>query len=172
MARRDREVYGFTSRRIGCLYVVFLAVTQANRFPASTSLITALRLKSRIVMKLSLLPGPSIPTLNVLLSNCLVSLRNIERDQAIPTIPIALQSSSHSRHTSHSLREVNTADSHELWGEIVVSLWRASMTSGCTGKAWDKLTQRMLVWNVLVDGDDHTAEWARREVVCNTTQTM
>lgn len=172
MARRNREVYDFTSRRIGCLYVVFLAVTQANRVLVSTSMITTLRLKSRIVMKLSLLPGPSIPTLNVLLSNFLVSLRNIEKGQAIPTTPIALQSSSHSQHTSYSLREVNTADSHELWGEIVVSLWRASMTSGCTGKAWDELTQRILVWNVFVDGDDPTAEWARREVVCNTTQTM
>ena len=123
-------------------------------------------------MKLSLLPGPSIPTLNVLLSNCLVGLRNMEKDLTIPTIPIALRSSSHSRHTSYSLREVNTADSHELWGEVVVTLWRASMTSGNTGKAWDELTQRILVWNVLVDGEDHTAEWARREVVWNTTQTM
>jgi nucleolar pre-ribosomal-associated protein 1 len=150
-----------------------LGCDQANRFLASsTSLVTTLRLKSRIVMKLNLLPGPSIPTLDVLLSNCLVSLRNTEKDLTIPTIPIALRSSSHSRHTSHSLREVNTADSHELWGEVLVTLWRASMTSGSTGKAWDELTQRILVWNVLVDGEDHTAEWARREVVWNTTQTM
>jgi len=120
-------------------------------------------------MKLSLLPGRSIPTLNVLLSNCLVGLRNMEKDLTIPTIPIALRSSSHSRHISYSLREVNTADSHELWGEVVVTLWRASMTSGSTGNAWDELTQRILVWNVLVDGEDHTAEWARREVVWNTT---
>src|SRR6266567_5566506 len=160
MACRNWEVYDSTSRRIGCLYVVSLAVTQANRFLGSTSLITTLRLKSRIIMKISLLPGPSIPTLNVLLSNCLVGLRNMEKDLTIPTIPIALRSSSHSRHTSYSLREVYTADSHELWGEVVVTLWRASMTSGSTGKAWDELTQRIRVWNVLVDGEDHTAEWA------------
>jgi nucleolar pre-ribosomal-associated protein 1 len=172
MARRNWEVFGFTSRRIGCLFVVSLAVTQTNRFLASTSLITTLRLKSRIVMKLSLLPGSSISTLNVLLSDCLVSLRNMEKDLTIPTIPIALQSFSHWRHTSYSLREVNITGSHELWGEVVVTLWRASMTSGSTGKAWDELTQRILVWNVLVDSEDHMAEWARREVVWNTTQTM
>ncbi|KAN0120572.1 hypothetical protein V8E52_004399 [Russula decolorans] len=58
------------------------------------------------------------------------------------------------------LCEVNTADSHELWGEVVVTLWRASMTSGTTGKAWDELIQRILVWGILVDSKDHTAEWA------------
>ena len=147
-------------------------MTLANRFLASTSLATTLRLKSRIVMKLSLLPGRSVPTLNVLLSNCLVGLRNMEKDLTIPTIPVALRSSSHSRHTSCSLREVNTADSHELWGDVVVTLWRASMASGSRmGNAWDELTQRILIWNVLVDGEDHTAEWARREVVWNTTRT-
>ncbi len=63
-------------------------------------------------------------------------------------------------------------NSHELWGEIVVNLWRTSMTSRSTGKAWDELTPRILVWNVLIDGEDHVAEWARREVVWNTTQTI
>ena len=120
-------------------------------------------------MKLGLLPGPTIPTFCVLLSQCLVGLRNLEKDLIIPTIPVALRSSSQSRHTSYSLREVNTTDSNELWGEIVVSLWRASMTPGSTGKAWDELTPRILVWNLLADGEDHTAEWARREVVWNTT---
>jgi nucleolar pre-ribosomal-associated protein 1 len=148
-----------------------MTLLQGESGASSTSLITTLRLKSRIVMKLSLLPGRSVPTLNVLLSNCLVGLRNMEKDLTIPTTPVALRSSSHSRYTSYSLREVNTADSHELWGEVVVSLWRASMTSGATGKAWDELIQRILVWGVLVDGEDHTAEWARREVVWNTTQT-
>lgn len=123
-------------------------------------------------MKLSLLPGPSVPTLNVLLSNCLVGLRNMEKDLTIPIIPIALQSFSHSRHTSYNLREASIAGPHELWGEVVVTLWRASMTSGTTGMAWDELTQRLLVWNVLVDGKDHLAEWARREVVWNMIQTM
>lgn len=169
MARGHWEVYDITPRRIGCFFVVFLVVTQANRFLASTSLITTLRLKSRIVMKLSLLPGPTITTLNVLLSNCLVGLRNVEKDLTIPTIPIALRSSSHSRHTSYSLREVNTADVHGLWGEVVITLWRASMTSESTAKAWNELTQRILFWNVLVDGEDHTAEWARREMVRNLT---
>ena len=42
----------------GAYMLVSLAVAQTNRFLASTSLITTLRLKSRIVMKLSLLPGP------------------------------------------------------------------------------------------------------------------
>jgi len=44
------------------------------------------------------------------------------------------------------------------------------MTSGSSGKAWDELTPRILVWNVLVDGEDQVAEWARKEVVQNTTR--
>ena len=148
-------------------------MTQTKRLlAASVSLIAMLRLKSRIVMKLSLLPGPTIPILNVLLSNCLVGLRNMEKDLIIPAISITRQSSSQSWHTSYGLREGNTMNSHELWGEIVVNLWRTSMTSRSTGKAWDELTPRILVWNVLIDGEDHVAEWARREVVWNTTQTI
>ena len=153
-------------------YVVSLAAAQTNLLLASTSLISSLPLKARIVMKLGLLPGPTIPTFNVLLSHCLVGLRNLEKDLIIPTIPAALQSPSQSRHTSCSLRELDTTDSHELWGEVVVSLWRASMTSGSAGKAWDELTPRILVWNLLVDGEDQTTEWARREVVWNMTQTV
>jgi nucleolar pre-ribosomal-associated protein 1 len=151
---------------------VFLAVTQTNCLLASTSLIATLRLKSRIIMKLGLLPGPTIPTINVLLSHCLVGLHSLEKDLIIPTIPVALRSSAQSRHSSYSLREANTTDSHELWGEVVVNLWRASMTCGTTGKAWDELTPRILVWNLLVDGEDYTAEWARKEVVWNTTQAV
>ena len=154
-------------------YVASLAATQTNFLIASTSLISLLRLKSRIVMKLGLLPGPTISTFNVLLSHCLVGLRNLEKDLTIPTIPAALKSSSQSRHTSCSLREMDTTDSHELWGEVVVNLWRALMTSGSAGNdAWDELTPRLLVWNLLVDGEDQTAEWARREVVWNMTQTV
>ena len=151
-------------------YVVSLAVTQTNLLLGSTSLTVTLRLKSRIVMKLGLLPGPAIPTFSVLLSHCLVGLRNLEKDMTIPTTPIALRTSSLSRHTSCSQRDVDTTDSHDLWGEVVVNLWRASMTSGNVGKAWDELTPRILVWNLLVDGEDQTAEWARREVVWNTTR--
>ena|SRR5258707_443097 len=173
MARGNWKVYGSASRQYGCLHVVFLVVTQTNRLlAASTSLITTLRLKSRIVMKLGLLSGPTIPTLRILLSHCLVGLRNMEKELIIPTIPVVLRSSSQSRHTSYSLREVTTTDSHELWGEVIVNLWRASMTSRSAGKAWDELTPRILVWNLLVDGEDHTTEWARREVVWNMTQTM
>lgn len=152
------------------LIFVSIPVTQTNRLLAST--ISTLRLKSRVIMKLGLLPGPSIPIFDVLLSHCLVGLRNLEKDLIIPTIPVTLRSSSQPRHTSYSSREVNTTDSHELWGEVVVSLWRASMTSRSAGRAWDELTPRILVWNQLVDGEDHTAEWARREVVRNTTRVV
>jgi nucleolar pre-ribosomal-associated protein 1 len=155
-------------------YFVSLAVTQTNRLAVSTSLIVTLRLKSRLIMKLGLLPGPTVPTFEVLLSNCLIVLRNMEKDLVIPAIPVALRSSSLSRHTSHSLREreADTTDSRKVWGDVVISLWRASMASGNTDKAWDELTPRVLVWNLLIDGEDHTAEWARREVVWNMTQTM
>jgi nucleolar pre-ribosomal-associated protein 1 len=135
-----------------------------------------LRLKSRIVMKLSLLPGPAVPTLNSLLSHCLVGLRHLEKDLILPVLPITPEmSSSLPRHTSSSVREGHTSDSHldvEVWGEVVVSLWRASMASGSARRVWDELTPRILVWNLLIDGGDQVAEWARKEVVWNMTQTM
>ena len=59
---------------------------------------------------------------------------------------------------------------HDLWGEAVVNLWRASMASGGSSRGvWDELTPRILIWNMLVDGEDQSAEWARREVVRNVT---
>ena len=135
-----------------------------------------LRVKSRIVMKLSLLPGPAVPALNSLLSHCLVGLRHLEKDLILPVLPLTLEiSSSLPRHTSYSIREGHMRDSHldvEVWGEVVVSLWRASMTSGNARRVWDELTPRILVWNLLIDGEDQVAEWARKEVVWNMTQSM
>ena len=58
-------------------------------------------------------------------------------------------------------------EAHDLWGEVVVGLWRASMASGGSQGAWDELTPRILIWNMFVDGEDQSAEWARREVVRN-----
>jgi len=128
---------------------------------------SALRLKSRIIMKLGLLPGPAVPTFSDLLSHCLASLRRLEKDVVLPAFPVALRTSSQPRHTSYTLREGSTMGPHELWGEVVVGLWRASMTSGSSGEAWDELTPRILVWNAMVGGEDHVAEWARCEAVFN-----
>jgi nucleolar pre-ribosomal-associated protein 1 len=127
-----------------------------------------LRLKSRIIMKLGLLTGPAVP--NVLFSQCLVCLRRLEKDLTLPTVPIIPGPSSQPRHTSYTHRDLHTPDSHIVWGEVVVSLWRASMTLENSGNAWDELTPRILLWNLLVDGEDQVAEWARKEVVRNTTR--
>ncbi|KAI9466647.1 ribosome 60S biogenesis N-terminal-domain-containing protein [Lactarius psammicola] len=137
---------------------------------ASPSFLAALHLKSRIVVKLSLLPGPTIPAFDVLLFQCLVGLRHLEKNLVLPEFSVSIQSPSpRRRHTSYSSREESTPEAHDLWGEVVVSLWRASMTSGGSQGAWDELTPRVLVWSTLVDGQDQSAEWARREVVRNMT---
>ena len=120
-------------------------------------------------MKLGLLAGPAVP--NTLISQCLVCLRHFERGLILPTIPITPETPSQPRHTSYSHRDVRIPDSPIVWGEVVVSLWRASMTSGSSGRAWDELTPRILIWNLLVDGEDQVAKWARNEVVRNTTRT-
>jgi nucleolar pre-ribosomal-associated protein 1 len=179
MARSHREVYDFGARRYG---------GYSNRLPfeprisliffwlASPSLSAILRLKSRVVMKLSLLPGPTVPALDALLSHCLVGLCCLEKDLILPAVPIPPGTSSFlPRHTSYSVREGHSTDFRvevEVWGEVVVSLWRASMTSRSSRRAWDKLTPRILVWNSLMDGEDQVAEWARKEVVWNTTRTV
>ncbi|KAI0254170.1 ribosome 60S biogenesis N-terminal-domain-containing protein [Lactifluus subvellereus] len=124
----------------------------------AASFLPTLQLKSRIVLKLSLLPGSTVPTLDVLLSHCLASLHHLERDIVLPTFPL-----------SPRLSSLASESYAVLWGEVVVNLWRASMTSGRSREAWDELTPRMLIWNQLVDGDDRVSEWARREVVRNVT---
>lgn len=124
---------------------------------------------SRIVVKLSLLPGPDIPAFDVLLSQCLVGLRHLEKNLVLPEFSLSVQSPPWRRHTSYSFREESTPEAYDLWGEAVVCLWRASITSGGSQGAWDELTPRILIWNMLVDGEDQSAEWARREVVRNVT---
>jgi nucleolar pre-ribosomal-associated protein 1 len=137
---------------------------------STASFLQILQLKSRIILKLSLLSSPTIPNLNVLLSQCLISLHHLEKDVVLPTFPFSPRLSFQSRHTSYSSREGSTSESHALlWGEIVVNLWRASMTSRSSREAWDELTPRVLVWNQLIGGDDQVGEWARREVVRNVT---
>lgn len=72
----------------------------------------------------------------------------------------------------------NDEVSEHTWGQIVESLWRASMASdGLAGaKPWDALTSRMLVWNGLKRRSDagrladDPCEWARREVLKNLSQ--
>ncbi|KAH9180077.1 ribosome 60S biogenesis N-terminal-domain-containing protein [Lactarius sanguifluus] len=140
-----------------------------RRPPASPSFLASLQLKSRIVVKLSLLPGPTIPAFDVLLSQCLAGLRYLEKKLVLPEFEFSVQSPPMRRHTSYSSREESTPEAHDLWGEAVVSLWRASMTSGGSQEAWDELTPRVLIWSMLVDGEDQSAEWAREEVVRNLT---
>jgi nucleolar pre-ribosomal-associated protein 1 len=171
MARSHREVYDIASRGHRCLYRLPLLRLGLSADLALASFLPGLQLKSRIVLKLSLLPGPTVPTLDVLLSQCLVSLRHMEKDIALPTLPLWPRlSSSQSRHTSYSSREGSSGENHALlWGEVVVNLWRASMTSESSREGWDELTPRILVWNELVAGEDLVAEWAQREVVPNAT---
>ena len=141
----------------------------ANWSPASPSFFAWLQLKSWIVVKLSLLPGLAIPAFDVLLSQCLVGLRHLEKNLALLELSSAIQSPPRRRHTSYSSREECMPEAHDLWGEAVVGLWRASMASGASQAAWDELTPRILIWSMLVDGEDQSAEWARREVVRNVT---
>ncbi|KAF8271677.1 ribosome 60S biogenesis N-terminal-domain-containing protein [Lactarius quietus] len=136
---------------------------------ASPSFFAGLQLKSRIVVKLSLLPGPVVPALDVLLSQCLVCLRHLEKKLVLPEFSSPIHSPTWRRHTSYSSREECLPEAHDLWGEAVVSLWRASMASGASQAAWDEITPRILIWNTLVDSEDESAEWARREVVRNVT---
>ncbi|KAI0301899.1 transcriptional repressor TCF25-domain-containing protein [Multifurca ochricompacta] len=150
-------------------HVILSATIQTNCLLASASFLETLQLKSRIVTKLSLLPGPAVPTLDVLLSQCLVNLRHLEKEVTLPALPFSPRTPAQSRHTSYGPCEGGTAGAHVIWGEVVVGLWRASMTSGSSRNAWDELTPRILIWNVLVDGEDRVAEWARREVVRNMT---
>ena len=146
----------------------FFTLRITNWSPASPTFLAVLQLKSRIVVKLSLLPGPAVPSFDVLLSQCLLGLRYLEKNLVLPEFSFSTQSPPRRRHTSYSSREECMPEPHDLWGEAVVNLWRASMASGGSSQGvWDELTPRILIWNMLVDGEDQSAEWARREVVRN-----
>ncbi|KIJ58488.1 hypothetical protein HYDPIDRAFT_34133, partial [Hydnomerulius pinastri MD-312] len=102
-----------------------------------------------VILRLSLVPGISHHSLGV------VAPRRDSRPLSSPP------------HHAQGLREMPTvSDPLRTWGEIVQGLWRVSMTLEDRTRAWDMLTQRLLIWrNIVRDEKCPIGEWVRRETV-------
>jgi len=126
-----------------------------------------------VTLRLSLLPGPSIPRLQLLVDKLLQSLKRFEKGVKLPVSyrkdHRAARSQTLPLHSALGLLEHTSGhDPVQVWGEGVEALWRITMTLENKTAAWDALTCRLLVWRAIV-GEDGSAvgEWARREVVRN-----
>jgi len=129
-----------------------------------------------LALRLSLLPGPSIP-LDMFLTGSVPWLVRLEKDLSVPSS--GRLSRAFTDHTS-TLRKLlpphpaprlfDVPDTHfiEVWGECVEALWRIAMTRDAKCEGWDELTCRLLVWRSIA-GENRSVvgEWARKEVLRN-----
>jgi len=140
---------------------------------SSASLPTVFALRISVALRLSLLPGPPIPHLSLLVDQLLRSLKRFENGVRFPTSYRKDYHTARSRtlppHGALGLFETASSyDPLQIWGSGVEALWRVSMTLEDKTAGWGALTCRLLLWRAMV-GEDGSAvgEWARREVVRN-----
>ncbi|KAL4250925.1 Nucleolar pre-ribosomal-associated protein 1 [Abortiporus biennis] len=129
---------------------------------------------TRMLLRLSLLPGAPIPQLEDLLEHTVHQLTIIEGDLHVPesdgriddsvkaswrNIPSFMPPTS-----ARKLWLIPDSDPLRMWGQCVEALWRASMTTQGKCSQWDALTCRLLLWRAVVT-DSSAGEWARKEVL-------
>ena len=184
---RDNEVIAWVKIMENILTVVEPAKLEAStggewRFALYRSLLllvsqrepgmTVFAITVSVALRLSLLPGPSIPHFSSLVDQLLRSLKRFEGEINIPLSyrkGHATQSQTLPLHDALGLLESPSSyDPVQVWGEGVEALWRVTMTLENKILAWDALTCRLLLWRSMV-GEDGSAvgEWTRREVVRN-----
>ncbi|KAI0938875.1 hypothetical protein AcW1_004074 [Taiwanofungus camphoratus] len=128
-----------------------------------------------VVLRLSLLSGPSIPRMEFLMKRCILWLRSSEADLRVPlssqtlrTLRDQCNTKFMPPHHAPRLFDIPEPNSIDIWGSCVEALWRVSMTQERKFAEWDELTCRLLIWRSIAGKDGSAAgEWARREVVKN-----
>lgn len=136
-----------------------------------------LSITSRILLRLSLLPGPTVPNFGILMAKVLALLQSFEHnldishfDHTLDLPPQAgvINTGSHTSYTSISATTI-PADPVRIWGRAVEDQWRSVMrmnTFEGQADAWGALSARTLLWRSIVgrEGSD-VGEWVRREVL-------
>lgn len=134
----------------------------------------------QVLVRLSILPGPTTPKLDELLFQSLSQLIVLERNLRMTSSPNESPSWNPDwdrskpqlpPHTSRTLWHCIDHDPLWTWGKCVEGLWRVSMASLKKGAVWDALTCRLLLWRGIV-GESRTleGEWARCEVIRNMNE--
>ncbi|KZV73620.1 hypothetical protein PENSPDRAFT_627099 [Peniophora sp. CONT] len=129
-----------------------------------------LDLESRVLLRLSQLPGPPPPNLPGLVSHCVDKLAILEPKIAFESPaepprpdgqPVALLHSSLDSQSEDKRPDVSR------WCDIVSALWRVAIALRSDCQAWGRLTPRLLLRRTLVSShDDKTeGEWARQQVM-------
>ncbi|RDB20241.1 Uncharacterized protein C14G10.02 [Hypsizygus marmoreus] len=154
-------------RRIICRCLVMLLDN-----PQSTNTLAIFPFAIGALLRLSLLPGPPIPGLPILLNDALKCLLSLEASTIIPPTSIQVSPLHHPCTPLYRAHEIHEAfpceDSLQIWGTAVESLWRVTMTLEEKPPAWDAITCRTLLWRALVGVDGSTlGEWTRTQVICN-----
>ncbi|TDL17669.1 hypothetical protein BD410DRAFT_754176 [Rickenella mellea] len=141
--------------------------------------IDSLRLFSRVLLRLALLPFPPPRSISLTLQSAVHALEAFEAKSDLP-IPSALHffpdsaaeegNASQPPHGSYGLHQVTSTkgddDLLRAWGDCVERLWQVAMVCNEKDAAWDALSCRLLVWRALVgEGGTEVGEWARKEVV-------
>lgn len=129
-------------------------------------------LASPVILRLTLLPGRSIPGLPALLHCCVLALERLETSMDLTR---SGQTSAPQKlllvppHRAPGLRELDgSEDLVQSWGDTVACLWRVSMTLEVNPATWDFFTRRLLIWRAVRDEEGTgIGEWARSQVVLN-----
>ncbi|KZT00261.1 uncharacterized protein LAESUDRAFT_688308 [Laetiporus sulphureus 93-53] len=128
------------------------------------------------VLRLSFIPCPPTPSIDRLITRCVLRLRDLEKDLTISHLGalsrtrdnVSRSSTRLPPHPAHGLFGQIGSDPLEEWGECLETLWRATMSQGRSCTAWNELTPRLLIWRALAGEEkSKVGEWARRQVIAN-----
>ncbi|KAF8994562.1 ribosome 60S biogenesis N-terminal-domain-containing protein [Cyathus striatus] len=114
-----------------------------------------------LILRLSLLPGPSLLGLSSLLDEAVKLLEGLEVKVSIPRVTERVKVRSGllpcPPHRAHGLHELPHVEDHlQLWGSSVEMLWRAAMG------------MHIIVWRAIAGEDmSRVGEWARAEIIRN-----
>ncbi|KAG6856484.1 hypothetical protein H0H87_003952 [Tephrocybe sp. NHM501043] len=138
--------------------------------PKSSSTAAVLPHAVQAALQLSLLPGPQLVDLPLLIRRLTGCVRGLETSATVPLASIKVMAKQPSYHLyrSHEIHEsLPTDDLLQIWGTSIEALWRISMTLDVATDSWATITSRMLVWRSVIGVNDGLCEWTRKEVVGN-----
>ena len=131
-------------------------------------------LAAHAILRLSLLPGATLPHISKLLAAAVDVLKRLENGVDYPETWMVVckdgeDTADAPPYTSRGLHQPPAYEHpFRAWGISVEALWRVAMGLERKAPAWDVLTCRMLLWRSVVGPEaSPMGEWVRREVMTN-----
>ncbi|KAG6897168.1 hypothetical protein C0992_003674 [Termitomyces sp. T32_za158] len=140
--------------------------------PKSSNTSHVFPLAAQAALRLSLLPGPQVAGLRLLIQRLVDCLKDLEasltvRPTSIFSHPFRLDPRPAKFHCSIGLHDTPNNVPLQVWGESVQGLWRILMSLEDASDLWGIVTSRMLVWRTITRMTEGITEWTRVQVVCN-----